>query len=395
MRTTADVIIIGGGISGCSAAYQLARRGARVRLLEKNHLAAGSTGRTVGIIRQHYSNEITARMALRSLRVWQDFANVIGGDAGFVNNGVIFAVGPHERDKMVANVTMHRSVGIRVEMLDIESLQEVTPQLNGADFGGIAYEPEGGYADGALATAAFAKRASEGGAKITQGVAVRRILTERGRVLGVETESETIHAPVVINAAGPWAAKLTAQLGTLTPAQPSRHQVAVFQQPADSALAGHPFVADFVNHFYTRGETGALTLAGSLDPREAKDVVADPDRYNETVSMDFNAEMAELTLGRLPAMAEARVGKGWVGLYTVTPDWHPIIGPLPGTEGLILAYGFSGSGFKMGPVVGEMLADLALGERECPLDPAPFRLERFAAGETFSGGYGEGGGLIG
>ena len=395
MVQTADVIIIGGGISGCSAAYQLARRGARVQLLEKSHLAAGSTGRTVGIIRQHYSNEVTARMALRSLRVWEDFGNVIGGDAGFVNSGVIFAVGPHEREKMAANVAMHRRVGIRVELLDVESLREVVPALNGADFGGIAYEPEGGYADGALAAASFANRATDAGARIRQGVAVRRILTERGRVRGVETESETIHAPVVINAAGPWAAKLTAQLGTLTPAQPSRHQVAVFQQPADSALEGHPFVADFVHHFYTRGETGALTLAGSLDPREAEDVVANPDQYNETVSMDFNAEMAELTMGRLPAMAAARVGKGWVGLYTVTPDWHPIIGPLPGTEGLILAYGFSGSGFKMGPVVGEMLADLALGERLCPIDPHPFRLERFAEGELFSGGYGEGGGLIG
>lgn len=395
MAETADVIIIGGGISGCSAAYQLARRGARVCLLEKSHLAAGSTGRTVGIIRQHYSNEVTARMALRSLRVWQDFAQVIGGDAGFVNSGVIFAVGAHERDKMVANVAMQRRVGIRVEMLDEESLREVAPYLNGADFGGIAYEPDGGFADGALATAAFAQRASDEGAIIQQGIAVRRILTERGRVRGVETEGETIHAPVVINAAGPWAAALTAQLGRQTPAQASRHQVAVFQQPSGSNLDGHPFVADFIHHFYTRGETGALTLAGLLDPREAEDVVSDPDHYNETVSMDFNAEMAELTLGRLPAMEDARVGKGWVGLYTVTPDWHPIIGPLPGTEGLILAYGFSGSGFKMGPVVGEMLADLALGERECPIDPAPFRLERFAEGELFSGGYGEGGGLIG
>ncbi len=395
MAKTADVIIIGGGISGCSAAYQLARRGARVCLLEKSHLAAGSTGRTVGIIRQHYSNEVTARMALRSLRVWQDFEQVIGGDAGFVNSGVIFAVGPHEREKMAANVAMQRGVGIRVELLDIESLREVAPELNGADFGGIAYEPEGGYADGALAAAAFARRATDEGAEIRQGITVRRILTEQGRAIGVETEDGTMHAPVVINAAGPWAAQLTAQLGTQTPAQASRHQVAVFQQPPGSALAGHPFVADFVHHFYTRGETGALTLAGSLDPREAEDVVGDPDHYNESVSMDFNAEMADLTVARLPAMAEAHVGKGWVGLYTVTPDWHPIIGPLPGTEGLILAYGFSGSGFKMGPVVGEMLADLALGERQCPIDPAPFRLQRFAEGELFRGGYGEGGGLIG
>lgn len=395
MTETADVIIIGGGISGCSAAYQLARRGARVLLLEKSHLAAGSTGRTVGIIRQHYSNEITARMARRSLLVWQDFDQIIGGDAGFVNSGVIFAVGPHERARMEANVAMQRAVGIRVEMLDSESLREVAPYLNGADFGGIAYEPDGGFADGALATAAYARRAREAGALIRQGVAVRRILTRSGRALGVETDNETIHAPVVINAAGPWAAKLTAQLGTQTPATPSRHQVAVFQQPAGSGLDGHPFVADFIHHFYTRGETGAMTIAGSLDPREAEDTVAEPDHYNETVSMDFNAEMAGLTMGRLPAMAEARVGKGWVGLYTVTPDWHPIIGPLPGAEGLILAYGFSGSGFKMGPVVGEMLADLALGERRCPIDPAPFRLERFAEGATFSGGYGEGGGLIG
>ena len=395
MPNTVDVIIIGGGISGCSAAYQLARRGASVRLLEKSHLAAGSTGRTVGIIRQHYSNEITARMAQRSLRVWEDFAEVIGGDAGFVRSGVIFAVGPAEREKMAANVAMQRRLGIRVEMLDATDLRAVVPALRGDDFGAIAFEPEGGYADGALATAAYARRASARGATITQGAECRQILVEKGRILGVETADEIIHAPVVINAAGPWAARLTAALGFETPAQPSRHQVAVFQQPADGALAGHPFLADFVNHFYTRGETGTLTLSGSLDPREAQDTVADPDHYNEVVSMDFNLEMAERTQERLPAMAAARVSKGWVGLYTVTPDWHPIIGPLPGVEGLILAYGFSGSGFKMGPVVGEMLADLALGERRCPINPQPFRLERFAAGETFRGGYGEGGGLVG
>lgn len=382
---TADVIIIGGGITGTSAAFQLSQRGYRVILLEKRALASGGTGRTVGLVRQHYSNETTASMALRALRVWQDFENAVGGEAGWVRTGALFVVSPHDVEGLRENVALQTRLGIRTEFLDAQAVQALAPYLNVDDIGAGAYEPDAGYADGAMATQAYASRARDLGASIVQGVAVTAICAEAGRVTGVETTQGRYSAPVVVNAAGPWAAPLTLKLGYETPVEPSRHQVAVFRRP-ETLPAEHPFIGDFIQGFYLRSETGHLTLSGSLQVEEAEHK-ADPDNYPETVDLDFSIEMAEQTEHRVPAMAEAELRKGWAGLYDVTPDWHPIISRMPGLEGFVCAYGFSGSGFKMAPVVGEMIADLATGERRCPIDPHPFRVERFAEGDLVRGRY--------
>lgn len=382
---TADVIIIGGGITGTSAAFQLSQRGYRVILLEKRALASGGTGRTVGLVRQHYSNETTASMALRALRVWQDFENAVGGEAGWVRTGALFVVSPHDVEGLRENVALQTRLGIRTEFLDAQAVQALAPYLNVDDIGAGAYEPDAGYADGAMATQAYASRARDLGASIVQGVAVTAIGAEAGRVTGVETTQGRYSAPVVVNAAGPWAAPLTLKLGYETPVEPSRHQVAVFRRP-ETLPAEHPFIGDFIQGFYLRSETGHLTLSGSLQVEEAEHK-ANPDNYSETVDLDFSIEMAEQTEHRVPAMAEAELRKGWAGLYDVTPDWHPIISRMPGLEGFVCAYGFSGSGFKMAPVVGEMIADLATGERQCPIDPHPFRVERFAEGDLVRGRY--------
>lgn len=385
-KKTADVIVIGGGITGTSTAYQLALRGHNVILLEKKHLGAGSTGRTGGIIRQHYSNEITAKMALRSLRVWRDFDNQIGGDCGWVQTGALFIISPKDVEGLKTNVALQKSVGIDVEILDAKAIHKFVPYLAIEDIGAAAYEPDAGYADGAMATTAFANRARDLGADIRQGVEVQAISTQSGRIIGVETNEGIFSAPVVINAAGPWGTKLAHTAGYETPAEPSRHQIAVFHHPPDLDASPHPTVGDFIQGHYMRSETGNLTLAGSIEATEAENKV-DPDQFNENVDMDFNLKMSERTERRIPAMQAAGVGKGWSGLYCVTPDWHPIISAMPSLEGFICAYGFSGGGFKMGPAVGEMVADLATGETLCPLDPHLFRFERFAENDEIKGQY--------
>ncbi len=385
-QMSADFIVIGGGITGASTAYQLALRGHKVALLEKDHIGAGGTGRTGGIIRQHYSNEVTARMALRALHVWRDFDAVVGGDPGWVQTGALFIVGHGDADGLKANVALQQRVGIRTEVVDAAAIHELAPYLALDDIGAAAYEPDAGYADGSMAANAYASRARDLGASIHQGVKVTAVLADGGRVTGVDTSAGVFHAPVVINAAGPWGTRLAATVGFDTPVDASRHQIAVFQRPPELAFEHHPTVGDFIQGFYMRSETGHLTLAGSIEATEAAHKV-DPDHYVETVDMDFNAEMAERTERRMTAMRTARIGKGWAGLYDVSPDWHPIIGKMPGLDGFICAYGFSGSGFKMGPVVGEMVADLALGENRCPIDPSPFRFERFAEGDLIRGQY--------
>ncbi len=385
-QQTADVIIIGGGITGTSTAYQLALRGYRTILFEKRFLAAGGTGRTGGIIRQHYSNEITARMALRSLHVWRDFDNCVGGDPGWVHTGALFVVGPNDIEALKANIALQQRVGINTEFVDAQAIHELAPYLHVDDIGGAAYEPDSGCADGSMAATAYADRAKALGAAIRQGIEVRAITVQGDAVTGVDTSDGQFSAPVVVNAAGAWGARLAKAAGYDTPVEASRHQIAVFRQPVDMPASGHPVVADFIQGFYMRPETGRLTLAGSIEASEAANRV-DPDNYAETVDMAFNADMAERTEHRMPPMGEAQVGRGWAGIYDVSLDWHPIIGPMPGLDGFICAYGWSGSGFKMGPVTGEIIADLATGEKRCPIDPHPFRFERFAEGDLIQGQY--------
>ncbi len=384
-QQTTDFIIIGGGITGTSTAYQLAKRGHRVTLFEKRYLAAGGTGRTVGLVRTHYSNETTSRMARRALDTWQDFEEAVGGDVGWVKTGALFIVGPQDLEGLRANIEMQKQIGINVEFLDAQAVQRVASYLNVDDIGGGAYEPDSGCADGAMATHAYAARAKALGAAILQDVMVTEICTEAGRITGVKTTQGDYSAPVVINAAGPWGAGLAQSVGFETPVENSRHQVAVFQRP-DSLSERHPFIGDFIQGFYLRSETGLLTLSGSLEVSEAVNK-ADPDNYSETVDMDFNLDMAERTERRVPAMGEAQVRKGWAGIYDVTPDWHPIIGKMKGLEGFVCAFGWSGAGFKMAPVTGEMLADLATGDHQCPIDSHLFRAERFAENDLVTGRY--------
>ena len=145
-------------------------------------------------------------------------------------------------------------------------------------------------------------------------------------------------------------------------------------------------MGDFINGHYMRAETGGLTLAGSLED-DTSDAVPDPDVFNQGVDRAFVESMVASSARRMPVLDRGAVLGGWAGLYTVTPDWNPIIDRIEALPGLVVGLGFSGSGFKLGPVVGEMLADLATGDNQCPIDPGIFRLSRFSEGPGLSGSY--------
>jgi sarcosine oxidase, subunit beta len=380
-----DVIIIGAGIMGCSTAFQLARRGVKTAVLEKSVIGAGSTGESSAIIRQHYSNELTARMALYSLRVFQNFGEVVGGESGFTPAGFVALVDADDRAGLEANVALQRRLGIQTEILSPEALGRIAPGLVTADLVAAAYEPESGYADPNLTVNSYAQAARREGAEIVTETAVTGISFHGTSVTGVLTNRGPFFAPTVVNCAGPWAAGVARAGGAEAPIDACRVQVAFFRRPPGYESA-HPVIADFINAIYFRSETGNLTLVGVIDPAEAEAIV-DPDAYKKGVDDDFVLDSGQRLVNRFPAIEAAQVRGGYASLYAITPDWHPIIDELMPGSGFYICAGFSGHGFKLGPAVGLMVADLITGETEPRFDPRLFRLARYAENAPVRGLY--------
>ncbi len=385
MSGTFDVIIIGGGINGCSTALELARRGVKIALIEKDNIGDGPTGKSSAIIRQHYSNELTARMALYSLGVFADFEERVGGECGFRQTGFVALVSAENRAGLEANVKMQQGVGINTEMLSLESLREIMPGLATADLMAAAWEEDSGYADPYLTVNAYAAAAKLAGAKIFTNTAVTGITQVGGRVTGVETTGGRFSAPVVVNCAGPWGARVARMAGLEIPVSACRVQISLFKRPSGEE-AVHPVVIDFVNAAYFRSETGGLTLVGLVDPAEA-DAVVDPDRYKESVDTEFILDTGERLIRRYPAMERSDSAGGYSALYDVSPDWHVIADEAAPGSGFFICCGSSGHGFKLGPATGRMMAERVLGQSDPLFDTNLFRLSRFAEGDPVRGKY--------
>jgi len=385
MAQAFDCVVIGGGIMGCSTALQLARRGLEVALLDKKNIGEGPSGRSSAIVRQHYSNELTARMALYSLGVFQEFDERVGGECGFTRTGFLVMVKAKDHAGLEANVALQRGVGIQTELVSPETVRELMPGVETGDLVAAAYEQESGYTDPYLTVTAYAAAARREGVRILQNTEVTEVRFSSGKVVGVDTPGGSFDSPLVVNCTGSWGARVGRMAGLDLPIDSCRVQVAFFKRPPGQE-SPHPVVGDFVNATYFRSETGGLTLVGLIDPAEAEAVV-DPDDYSETIGMDFALDVGERLVRRYPAMEQSDSAGGYASLYGITPDWHPIVDELPAGSGFFTCAGFSGHGFKLGPAVGVMTADLVTGDSGPQFDPRMFRFSRFAEDEPVQGQY--------
>ncbi|MBI3664438.1 MAG: FAD-binding oxidoreductase [Acidobacteria bacterium] len=386
MTKTAEIVVIGAGINGCSIAYHLAKRGVKnIVLLDRRHVAGGPTGRSSGIVRQHYTIETLAAMARDSRSVFERFEEEVGGSAGFVRCGVVFAASAVNEAALRKSVEMHQRIGIRTNVLSAEDLRRMEPFLLADDLACGAYEPDSGYADPALAANSYAEAAKREGVELLQKTRVVGLKIQRGQVHGVITDRGEIATHTVINVSGPWGAEIAAMAGAEIPITPSRHPVVLLQRPAQWRTPT-PVWLDLVNGAYYKPDGRAGILIGSIKPAEGE-VRADPETASETADYATIAAFSETIMKRFPVMNEGLAQGGWAGLYDVTPDWQPVIDQIPEAKGFYCAVGFSGHGFKLGPAVGVILAELVLDGRCTSYDIGIFRYSRFREGKLTRGEY--------
>jgi glycine/D-amino acid oxidase-like deaminating enzyme len=389
MAKTADVVIIGAGVMGASIAFNLALRGiTNVAVIEKNFIAAGATGKSSACVRQHYSTEVGARMVLRSLEVFRNFSEVVGGTAGFVQTGYLMGVGERDHQALKKVIAMQQAVGINTSLLSPKEIEEIEPRVSTHDLVAGAWEPDSGYADPSDTTNAFIGHAREMGVRLYQNTQVIGLKKAAGAIKEVNTSQGSFSAPVVINAAGVWGDRIGAMVGIHIPITVCRHQIRLIKRPA-AAIASHPMFYDFQHQFYCRPEGRDLTLMGTLDPAEINDRI-DPDRYNDGVNAEQTLDAVTALCDRFPVFEAGHMHSGYSGPFDVTPDWHPIIDEAPGVRGFFLALGFSGHGFKLSPAVGEMVAELVISGKRAESDVNTFRYSRFAENQPVRGMYDEG-----
>ncbi len=385
--TTKNIVIIGGGVIGCSVAYNLARHGAgEVLLLERDSICSGGTAKSCAIVRTHYSVEANLVHAVESLKIFADFDEVIGGDVGWHRTGYLI-LGPEEhRRPMEAVFQNQNAYGIDTAILTPAEAGQIHPLLQFEDVGVIGYDTQAGYADPHLTTTAYAERAKELGVQIQTDTAVTGIEID-GRIKTVRTTAGAVQCETLVLAAGPWTNQLSRWFGPAFPYEVSRHKVITLR-------IGHPYETDWPivkdlttpDKIYFRPELGGVVLVGTGDHG---DPIEDPDALGDHVDMAHISRIGDLISHRMPAFDDARYVAGWTGPYDISPDWNPLVGPVPGFEGLFVAVGFSGHGFKLAPTIGEALAQTILGQKP-RVAINMYGPSRFGEGRPLNGAYGIG-----
>ena len=392
MSDQPDVIVVGGGIVGTAIQYELARRSIPSMLFERGRVGRGDTGRSAAIVRMHYTNPPVVRMALRSREIFRDWAGEVGGPPVFTAAGWLFLVPPDEVETAVRNVTMQRAEGVIVDRLDPADLASLVPGVSTDGVAAAYLEPGSGYADPIAAAVGYASASAVRGATVREGVSVDRLVRDGGRVVGVATTEGEVRAGTVVLAAGPGSIGLARSVGLELPITCTREQELLLEVASDRAQ--RPSISSVVDRFYGRPVPGhqavrqdrSAVLVGRGFPKPYESV--EPEAYATGIDASFEAELRDRIRGRLPELADGPLLAGTVGLYDVTPDWHPILGPVPGLPGLMLATGGSGHCFKLGPAIGEMLAAAIAGTPVDYADVAAFSIERFATGRVFGSTYG-------
>jgi sarcosine oxidase, subunit beta len=368
---SADVVVVGAGVIGAATAFHLSLLGAGdVLVLDRATAGSGMSCRSSALVRMHYTFGPEVELAVRSDAMFEAWPDLVGRPGCVRRTGFVRIVSPGEEEALRANVAMQRALGARAEVIDAGGLKEVAPGLQTDGVACAAWEPNGGYGDGAVVAGDLLAAARARGVRYRPRTRVAALLTDGDRVTGVELGADggggREYAGTVVLAAGVWSPPLLLTAGVVLPIETELHRVAVLAHPAGG---GTPVACiDSITQTYFRPEGGgAMTLVGGFTGQRG----TDPDATAAAAGEDL-APLVEAASRRVPALADAGIARGVTGVYDMTPDARPLLGRLPGLDGLIVAAGFSGMGFKIAPAVGEGIAGLIAGPPDGSVDLAPF-----------------------
>ena len=376
---TADVLIIGGGIVGASIAYHLTAAGQKnVLILEREaHQGKGSTGKSMGGVRAQFSTPVNIQMSLYSIPFYAAFDERLGHPCGYRPQGYLFlATSESHLEYLKANQKTQKSLGLKnVGMIATEDLRKDYPQLRTDDVLAASFCSTDGFVDPYSAMTGFTACATEHGTHIVRGAEVVGI-QRNGHAFVVHSSKGGFNAPVVVNAAGAWAAEIAKMVGIGLPVKPLRRMLIPTEPFADFPHTS-PMIIDMSNGFHFRPEALGFLLAWN-DPEE------DTFGYNTDFDPAFVEKVLTRAADRVPCFENVAVNpkRCWAGLYEMTPDHHAILGPVPEVPGFFLANGFSGHGVMHAPATGKILSDLILTGRTEVADAHKLRLSRFAENDS-------------
>ena len=368
MTQTYDAIVIGAGVMGASIAFHLAERGLKVAILERKTAASGATGHSSGLIRMHYDLAAESELTYKSYEnYFSNWKERVGGECGFQKTGFLQIAKREHEDKLRGNVANQQKIGINTSVIAAEEVKRLFPDLITDHFDFAAYEPDSGYADATLTTNSFIEGAKRHGATLIQNCEVTAFRTAGGKVIGVDTTKGTFDAPILVNAAGPWAKHVAKLVDVDVPLETWTHDVAFLHRPP--SLGRIPAVIDDVINCYFRPEGEALILAAGEDESLRGEA---PDAEDQTPTPTFLEKLIDAMVRRIPKIEESGLHSIHVGRDGITPDQRAIYSAAD-PDGFYLACGLSGTGFKTSPAAGASIAELILDGVPKTVDITPFK----------------------
>ena len=369
VQATADAVIIGAGVIGCSTAYHLARMGITdVAVVEMDQVGSGSSSKSASMLSlQFCHDELTVRLAKYSYARYMQFEEELGVPIDFKRIGWLSLATQESSEHLLRNARLLQSLDIGTDILQPDEIKRRYPEINTEDLIVGTWGPDDGPFDPHMIMWGYIKRASEMGVRLYQGVRATGIRVGKGQVEGVDTDKGFVATESVVNAGGPWAIAIGEWVGVEIPIVNSARSILV-TRPIPDIPSTRPFVEDVTAEWYYRPEGDGVLMGMGKLPTEDLDI---------QISNEMINEMIDAAVHRVPVLERASMLTAWTGIRPLTPDGRPILGPVPSVDGFILSCGWGGTGIIQAPIAGQLVAEYISSGHTSTMDISPFGIERF------------------